>query len=234
MKLIICDDDVRFAELMEKQLEQICTDNHFSYSITVFHNPQLMLDKVVPTQDTIYFLDIDMPGLNGFQVTEALQARLSEVTIMFISGNNELVFSAFDYQPFHFIRKNHLKEELPRQLKRAVLKFKLDETEVLFTLDSGRKINLLKVKYAEVRGNYMYLHIEAEIIKLRKPIGQSEKEWGGYGFIRVHTSFLVNTRYIKGHDTQLVYLKDDTKIPISRSRLKEARTQMMEVLVNDG
>ena len=64
----------------------------------------------------VFLIDIDMPEVNGFEVTSFLKKWNRECCIGFVSNKDELVFQAFAYHPFFFIRKTHLDEELEPQL----------------------------------------------------------------------------------------------------------------------
>ena len=53
------------------------------------------------------FLDIDIPGLDGFSVVNALQNDACRTRFAFVTSHDEEVFQALHYQPFWFVRKSH-------------------------------------------------------------------------------------------------------------------------------
>jgi DNA-binding LytR/AlgR family response regulator len=51
-----------------------------------------------------------MPEIGGFEVAEKLATKLSkdETLLIFCTNYDATVYQAFDYQPFHFIRKSNV------------------------------------------------------------------------------------------------------------------------------
>ena len=58
------------------------------------------------------------------------------------------------------------------------------------------------------------------IVRTRDTISHKEKEWGPFGFIRVHSGFLVNQRYIYAIDQESVRLRSTKypEVPLSKRR----------------
>lgn len=86
---------------------------------------------------------------------------------------------------------------------------------VSFILDSH---DILSV---EAGGNYVYLQLEGQTYPLRATMKSMQSRLYPLGFIRVHRSYLINTRFIesiqKNDDgDSIVILSNGKKVPISR------------------
>lgn len=71
----------------------------------------------IDAQFDIYFLDIDMPGISGFDLAEKIHNRYPEALIVFLTTHEELSMEGYQYQAFRFISKLRLDSMLPRVLK---------------------------------------------------------------------------------------------------------------------
>ena len=63
---------------------------------------------------------------------------------------------------------------------------------------------------------------------------QAEEDLAPLGFIRIHSGYLVNYRYIKLIDIRDVVLTDGRRLPVSRSRVKEAREKFFAFMRESG
>ncbi|MCM1193508.1 MAG: response regulator [Butyrivibrio sp.] len=60
----------------------------------------------------LLFLDIEMPGMNGFELAEKLCRECPGTYLVFVSAYENLVFNVFEYDSIWFVRKGNLEEEL--------------------------------------------------------------------------------------------------------------------------
>ena len=56
----------------------------------------------------MYIIDIEMP-INGFQYAKSLNPKAK---IVFISVHDQLVYSSFYFNPYYFIRKKYIQEDI--------------------------------------------------------------------------------------------------------------------------
>ena len=129
----------------------------------------------------LFFIDIDMPEVNGFEAASYLKKWNRECCIVFVSNKDDLVFQSLVYHPFFFIRKAHLDEELEPQLtgtdrKKAGRKFPK------MKLQTGRqsvKLALRDIWFVESEKNYLLFYREKdtrdEAIRVRMKMSEVEK-----------------------------------------------------------
>jgi len=80
---IIVDDE----PLARGRLERILSRNECFKVIGSFGDPRLALTYILREQPDITFLDIEMPGMNGFQVEKELKLASCNTQIVFVTGN---------------------------------------------------------------------------------------------------------------------------------------------------
>jgi DNA-binding LytR/AlgR family response regulator len=67
----------------------------------------------------LIFLDVQMPGLDGFEVLRALPAGLPKPLIIFVTGFHEHAMAAFDANAIAYLLKPIETERLREMLERA-------------------------------------------------------------------------------------------------------------------
>ncbi|MGH9940269.1 MAG: LytR/AlgR family response regulator transcription factor [Blastocatellia bacterium] len=197
----------------------------------------------------LVFLDVQMPGLDGFEALEALRMRpLPQV--VFITAYDHFALKAFevhalDYllKPFDQPRFNHVLDHVRRQLRRGGEKERDEMIEKLDRLlaelnrrpkrverllvNAGEKAFLLAVEqidWIEAARNYVNLRAGEKSYLLRGTIEGLYQKLDPSKFIRANRSQIVNVESIKElhpwfHGEYRIILKDGTEISWSRRYL---------------
>lgn len=126
--ILIVDDNVNNLKLLNKVL----TDNN--YSIRIANNGLQALESVKMLLPDLILLDINMPGINGFEVCKKLkESRESkDVPVIFISAMSDIeqVVTGFDVGGVDYITKPfHDREVLSRIKNQIIIKEMRDKLE---------------------------------------------------------------------------------------------------------
>ena len=189
----------------------------------------------------IIFLDIDMPEINGFELAETLICVKPNITIVFISHLEHLVFRSFRFKPFGFVRKSNLEKDIYyiiEEYKNELIKTR----EIYFFKTSYEEGNvpISDIVYFESMGHDIHMQTIDNKYKLKR---EREKElsmkklceqFEKKGFIRIHKSFLVNFRYIYKINKNSVELKEGKPIDINPHKVKEIRDKFQYFSMMEG
>lgn len=191
----------------------------------------------------LVFLDVQMPGVDGFGVIDAVGADRMP-TVVFVTAYDEYALRAFevhalDYllKPFNRVRfqetLKHARASLERRragdLGRRLLALVYDIKPEPPKLDrlvvkSGGRVFFLRtgeIDWIEAAGNYVRLHLGSESHLFRETMTRMEARLDTRQFVRVHRSHIVNTERIKElqpwfNGESVVVLRNGTKLPLSR------------------
>ena len=187
----------------------------------------LQLIKAIPYD--VVLLDIDMPGLSGVELAEALTGLDRQPAIVFVTAHSEHAVKAFEVAAADYLVKP---VEVDR-LRQAIERLKpAEETsariERIPVEKAGKKL-LLQVDdifYIMAKDDYSYLHTEGERYLSTISLAQLERKLEPSGFWRVHRRYLVNLAKVKEvvpmyGGTLLLTLTDQgaTQVPVSRRRV---------------
>ncbi|MEW6209810.1 MAG: LytTR family DNA-binding domain-containing protein [Acidobacteriota bacterium] len=192
----------------------------------------------------LVFLDVQMPGMDGFSVIEALSLHPLP-QIVFVTAHDEFALRAFevhalDYllKPFEPSRFKKVLERVREQVKRMSddasqqVSRLLEEMrgrsylERLF-IHSGERaffLQVSRIEWIEAAKNYVRLHAGQDVYKLRGTIEGLCRRLDPERFIRVNRSQAVNLESIRElqpwfHGEYRIILKDGTEMMWSRRYL---------------
>lgn len=240
LKIIIIDDEQNSIETLRWELDAFkedvkivaeCLSAIEGIESIKKHNPDLI------------FLDIEMPGMNGFEMLEKLDKI--DFDIVFTTAYDQFALNAFkvsamDYllKPVNYsdlkkvIDKAKQRKEEPEIQKQLELLFEFMKnknpdfpTIALPTMEGLEFVEINKIVNCESDSNYTYIFTEeGEKFYVSKTLKDIEEMLKGHNFVRVHNSHLVNIlhvkRYIKGRGGELV-LKNGKYVPVSRSKKED-------------
>lgn len=232
LRIAICDDDElilkKLCEIIEENFERLSCD----LKVSTFSNAYSLVDSNCINRFDIIFLDIDMPKFNGIDAAMYIKYQNADTVIIFVTSKDDLVFDSLKAQPFRFLRKSKLLEEISAAIteiyklfdtKAYILNIKIESKE--YQIDAN------SILYIESRRNDIIIHtVNHKEFKFRDSINKKDEEVKNYGFIRVHNAYLVNQKYIYSIKGDFVILKDKIEIPVSRSKKSFVQQKLLEYL----
>lgn len=227
LSIYICDDDLYFAEKIKQYVKSIMC-GMCNVKICTFDNGDDLLHEYEKSSSDAVFLDIDIPDMNGFQIAEALQKNNSNAIIVFITSYEDKVYQSWTYQPFWFVRKNHL-DDLAIVLPKMVAKiesdnhrnnhiFKLKAENCIVDIDIGALIIMESVGH-DIEMKY----ICGTRKKVRCKISDVDTQLKDRYIVRIQKGILVNCRYISKITSREVILTNGGSYNISRKRIEEVK-----------
>lgn len=225
VNIAFCDDNEDILNTIKGIVKEIHKDN-VEVSYSYYTNPSALREDYNAYAFDAVFLDIQMPETNGMELADELRKNSRDVYISFLTNRDDLVFRSFEYQPFAFIRKEVVDEELPGVLRRLL--DRLHEDMVFcdpFVTDSGEKILAGRIQYIESYKHYLKVFHNNTMTQVRGRISDVEGLLKSYGFIRVHSGFLVNVKYIYSFSKTEIIMDNQQHIPIGRKWKEEAMKQ---------
>ncbi|MEM0961663.1 MAG: LytTR family DNA-binding domain-containing protein [Bacteroidota bacterium] len=150
----------------------------------------------------LVFLDIHMPGLDGFGVVEAVGPRAMPV-VVFVTAYDEHALQAFEAEALDYLLKPVDSDRLRRAVHRAAsrIRDRRDPVEpVRFAVrDAGRIrfVDAEDIVYVEAARDYVVLHTASRTYLLRTTMGAIEQDLSSEGIIRIHRSTLVRASSVR-------------------------------------
>ncbi|MBU9936790.1 MAG: LytTR family DNA-binding domain-containing protein [Ferruginibacter sp.] len=241
IKILIVDDEQAAGRILKVLIEKHIPGEK---KIEISNSPAEALEMLNRYQPSLVMLDIEMPGMNGFDFMN----RASEwnFDVIFTTAYDQYAikairFSALDYllKPIdivelqnainrHIVKIQSVKADSQQPLVNNLIynlqqqdlqhfKLALSTSEGVFLYDTGEIILL------EGSSNYTKFYFSNNRIQVvSKTLKEYEDILAGHRFLRVHKSYLVNrSQVIKVDREGVLELSNGMFIPVSRRRKAE-------------
>lgn len=183
----------------------------------------------------VMFLDINMPDANGLNLAGALQTLHYPPKVVFVSAYSEYAVDAFEVKATDYLLKPVDIERLKRAIatvERSVqMQVKEQKGKQIACEKAGKKVmvNAGDVLYAKARDDYAHIQTKGEMYFSPTSLSSIEHQLEGFGFMRVHRSYLVNLRYVEEEvvaesGSMTLKIKGcEEEVPVSRRKISALR-----------
>jgi two-component system LytT family response regulator len=235
MRAIIVDDE----RLARNELKSLLSEYPDVEIVEECDSAQSAIEAVDKLKPDVVFLDIHMPGKDGFGVLEELDYMPH---VVFITAYDEYAIKAFDVNALDYL----LKPIENDRLKSAIEKVKSELVEIplesdklgldnqVFVKDGDRCwfVNLADVPMFESEGNYVRVYFDKNKPLILKSLNNLANRLDENVFFRANRKFIINLNWIEGIENWfngglMVKLKNGEKVEISRrqaSKLKDMKS----------
>lgn len=240
MKAIIIDDE----RLARKELRSLLNKFHEIDVVDECANAEEALRSIDEHHPDLLFLDIQMPGKNGFELLNELD-RVPR--IIFVTAFDDYAIKAFEVNAIDYLLKPVNPERLEDAINK-VMKGKSPVVQVSATADPQGKLTendqiflkdgekcwftaLREVRMFESEGNYVRVYFNEYKPLILKSLNSLEDRLDPKVFFRANRKFIINLKWVTGIENWFngglqVQLKGGEKIEISRRQAARFRDLM--------
>ena len=201
MKALVIDDE----RLARKELRSLLENHKQIEVIGECAGAEEAKESIAKLKPDLIFLDINMPGKNGFELLEDLD---SVPTVVFVTAYDEFAIKAFEVNALDYLLKpvdpNRLDETVHKLLENVEPEIheqdeRLGAGDQIFIKD-GEKcwfVNLEDIRSFESEGNYVRVYFKNFKPLILKSLNNLEKRLDTKMFFRANRKFIVNLKWIE-------------------------------------
>ena len=230
-RIAICEDDLSQLNYLKNCIESIFEEIESKVEILIFDSGKEMLKNNLEKID-IFFLDIQMSGLNGMDVAKILRKDKNDAEIIFVTAIIDYIQEGYKVRAYRYLLKPIKVEDLKEHLLSCIkdISKKRDDFILLKAKGEVHKIPIDKITYIEVIGRDIIVHtLEGEKYTTKNSMENTEKALKKYNFFRCHKSYLVNIDYIQTIQKTTAIINGE-EVPISRRRINDLKDKLTEYL----
>lgn len=200
--------------------------------------------EIVGQTPDLIFLDVQMPGMTGFEVLAEVGAELIPAVI-FVTAYDKYALEAFEVHALDYLLKPFTKQRFVKALERAKARLTHANsdsinhrlTTLLQDLKPGEKhlervvikatgrvffLGVEEIDWIEAADTYVRLHVGHKSHLIRGTMSGLETRLDPARFLRIHRSIIINIDRIKDlhplfHGEYVITLQDGTQLNSGRS-----------------
>lgn len=215
MRIVFCDDNKEITALLKR------------YVFEFFESAKVKLPEYAEYDSgdallehegrvDIAFLDVEMPGMSGIYVGDALKKRNPWVKIFIVTSYSDYLDEAMKYQVFRYISKPVDKNRLFRNLKDAVRQISTETKEIAIETVDGIVVRRAEeIVYAEATQRKVLIHTVGDTFVSTKKFEYWQHTLVLPCFFRTHRSYIVNMRFVNAVEKDRVILRHNDKLDVA-------------------
>lgn len=242
MRVIIVDDEITSSEVLENLIQKNISDLEI---IAVINKAQDAVDLIPQLKPDLVFMDVEMPGMTGFDVLE--KTHQASFDVIFTTAHSQYGIKAIQFSAIDYLLKPITVRDLETAVNRArehktvanpleKVKLLLENIQLMTHHDTEHRIAFPTgdgLKFIQTNdilrcmssNNYTYIfQTNGSKLLVSKSLKDIEGILPSHMFCRVHNSHLINISYIsklmKG-DSNILIMNDGTEVEVSRRKKEE-------------
>ncbi|GAA0774685.1 LytTR family DNA-binding domain-containing protein [Clostridium subterminale] len=236
--IALCDDKQIQVNIISDYIKETNSEIKKNFTIITANSGQELLDKIKHMEVHVFFLDVEMVGLNGIELGCRLREMYNKAVIVYVTGFKDYAFNAFEIRAFHYIIKP-LSYEKFKSLFYEVLnslnaRYYIEEKDKEFIIENKGIIE--RIKYTDI---YYFEKCLRKINVICK--NYNIEFYGSFKtlkddidmnyFMQCHQSFIVNNDKISGYKNQEIYIEElNEYIPVSKSCIRDTKDVLAKQL----
>jgi two-component system, LytTR family, response regulator len=237
LKVLVVDDE----PLAREGLKLLLGRQPLVQSVTDARNGREAIALIRDQRPDLVLLDVQMPGMSGFDVIRKLGVRRSPAVI-FVTAYDQYALQAFESHAIDYLLKPFDRRRLRQAIERAARLVGGHEDvarrlqALVSAVDARQGLERIAVKargrvyfvrveeidWIEAQGHYLALHVGSDTHLVRETIGGIEERLDPARFVRVHRSAIVNLDRVKElrpsfHGEYVIELRDGPRVTTGRA-----------------
>jgi len=240
MIFAIVEDDLSFQKELAGQIEAWAEERKLPCpGMVVFSTAeQFLFQWEEGYLFDLLFLDIQLPGLSGFQLAEKVRQTDSTIPMIFVTELDTYLQKGYEVGIYRYLEKPIDRDALYRLVDAIWEKNRLLISESIVLLQGKTSI---RVAFRDI----MYAEAGIHTITVRKSDGSENRMTGNSFeafcnmlplryFIRCHRSYIFNIQYIKSFSADRVVLSDGSEFIVSRKYREETMLRLNHYFLKEA
>jgi two-component system LytT family response regulator len=242
LRTLIVDDESPARE----RLKRLLADTEGIELIGEAESGVQAVEMIEKERPDLVLLDIQMPGLDGFEVIEALA---DPPPVIFVTAYDEYAIRAFEVNALDYLLKPFSRERLAKAIRRAqetlaeerdfaarlgpLLESLADQGQYLARLavrdrDRIRVLDVGEVDWIGIEREQVMVHVGDQVYPVRRTLAELEARLDPACFFRAHRSAIVNLGRVKEvipwfKGSHKLRLTTGAEVELSRARARVLR-----------
>ena len=235
IRIALCDDNKEDMLQLHQKIIEWYRENSKNQSVSITeYSDSVYLSSVIDAGDShdVFFLDVEMPKVDGFQLADKIRNKLPAAIIVFLTSHSELAPDGYKFRALRYVSKLVLSQQLPEALEAVQKEFSALESGYLVV---PHYTDALRIPYNEIlyvqhilRSSQIYT-LRQGVIKDNRGLKTIYSVIGDKRFIYIDRSTFVNIDFIRELKGNEIILRTGESLAISRPMLANVKETIVRM-----
>lgn len=235
IRIALCDDNKEDMLQLHQKIVEWYRENSKNQSVSITeYSDSVYLSSVIDAGDSydVFFLDVEMPKVDGFQLADKIRNKLPAAIIVFLTSHSELASDGYKFRALRYVFKLVLSQKLPEALEVVQKEFSALESGYLVV---PHYTDALRIPYNEIlyvqhilRSSQIYT-LRQGVIKDSRGLKTIYSVIGDKRFIYIDRSTFVNIDFIRELKGNEIFLRTGESLAISRPMLANVKETIIRM-----
>lgn len=196
IKIAVVEDNPMHAKQLLTCLNKYQLDHNLVFRINTFDTGTMLLENDCAAWN-IFFLDIEMPYIDGMSLAQKIRELDASAVIVFVTNLTQYAIKGYSVQAFDYILKPIKYASFAVTMTKilSVLEHRKDNSIVLKYKEKVCKIPVSSIYYVEVQRHSLIYHYSGGEFTVRGTLSAAEEKLG-HDFAKCSNCYLVNLAYV--------------------------------------
>ena len=228
MKVAILDDEKIYLDLIRQEVGRVFPNIE---CIRQYADSEgLLYDLAEGIRYDIYFLDVELPGVDGMTAAREIRKQDTDANIIFITAFAKYAAESYDVRAYQYILKSQISEKLPKVLRHIAEEMQVSAVEYYLEENSTRydRISFRDIMYIYNEKKYAIFATQQGDFRQRLTVSKIWEQLEHKHFVWVDRGVIVNIKKVQRVMKNELVLENGIVIKISRSNLQRVRAEIAD------
>jgi len=220
MRIVVVDDDMVFSNKIEKTIKYFYEEMNEPVLVSRHSKGSILLDEMSMNKSyDIYFLDVEMPGINGLELAQRIKSVEADADIVFVSAYTKYAVPSYKIRACYYILKEEYKVEVPVILKR-IWQERLDKAKDYYVIQNtayGKRMQMDDIMYLMKEKKYViFCCINGKKYRERGSLGDVYCKLPHDRFVYIDRGYIINLKHVSDWEGDVIRLHNGVELIASR------------------
>ena len=228
LKIAVVEDQTEVRESLCQFIRQYAGEQGLQAEVKPFADGAVIAEGYQPGYDII-FLDVEMPGMNGFELAEKIREHSPEACLIFLTSHTELAMEGYEVRAFAYLPKSLAGEKIRPALQRFLDEYKKKKKKAYLIETPSRfeRVEYDEIIYLYREKKYAVLVLQDRQVHVRKSLRVVFEELDSENFMFIERGFVVNIEHILRLADRDLTMGNGDVLPVGRTYLKTVKRMLL-------
>ena len=225
MRVAIVDDEIIFRKQIQQALAEILDIQR--YTIEMFESGDDLINS--QRKFDIVLMDIEMPGINGFEAARRYKMIEPESIIIILTTHSELMEYGYMVNVFRYIEKSRIEERLSEAIRSGIKLINRKRKVSLGLKGYGEvSIPVKSIIYIETVNRKTIIHTAKESFTCTEKMDVIEQKLEDKGFFGCHRGIVISLDNVVDYDNYSIRMSNNDMVLLSVRKVKPFKDAYMK------